>query len=466
MTRLGFIAPRPALRATIHDQAGMVWRRLERGYRGRQPDSSEWATEVDRGFLLEGPELADALREANECRAELRAGATLGEALDRASSPPEGLGDEEPPVAPWFTEPPPPPAQRAGEGESDDLPDMAPKRERRPFAPQSTKRRGPPPKLTDEQVAQMRRDRPTTTVRALAERYGVSETTVHGICTGAMRADVTRIMSTKEAGLPPIVVPPSKAALMCGPNRKVLSFRQPPPVSLKKLVDIGKVAPLPPEPIPLRQAKREAVDGPTGQRARFEEWLRQVHPDGASRRQIIEARIFPVDTTDTHLNALRLQGRIVRLNGLWHRCGEQPPKGRNVMSKGRYNELRRQALAWFAKQPGPVTMAEMRASNIWSTAKAVDNARLHWRAKGWLRVGADGRVEITPAGRKQLGRLDEAAGAAHATKPAPTQKTNGVHAPAVAINPAMSIGDAVAQLEGDISAKQAALAALRALLPS
>lgn len=252
------------------------------------------------GFTLTDDELREAKRWVNECLADLRAGVPLRAALDRAYTPLDA--DEDFPIAPWLTMPAAQPAAGDGEEESDEPSNGVAKQEVPASRPRigrpagsSNMRRGPRPKLDGEAVRRLRDDRAGgMTFEAVCAKYGVSRTTAHNLANGAAHA-------------------PQAAPVVPQP--------QPPPVALKSLP--GPALPR------LRDVQRAPAENA---RARFVAWI-GARTAGATRRDVVAAGIFPLESTDTHLNKLRLQGRIVRRGHIWfHR---DAPKENDMVAKER-----------------------------------------------------------------------------------------------------------------------------------
>jgi hypothetical protein len=446
LTRPDFVPARRALSSTIQDMAATAYRAIEREGReatyqaragawraardadpahdGAEPYRDD-APEREGAYTLTEDEQTDIKRVCNEARAELRAGATLAEAWAAATRPADRLGDEEPPVAPWFDEAPPTAPERAADGD-DDAADgdaavyvripMAPVSSSRPAAGPRGVRRGGVQKLDADAVTAMRVDRLRgLSVTQIAIKYRVSRTLAYGVCTGSMWGHVpmpTKLVAKQDSKPPPnlsqraVGFSPSPAHAPA-PSVQNGSGSIDPGIARMLPAAAPKVSRAAPPPVPTisHRAPPPVVTTPA-----------------------------PMETTMEKVN----------------RTG--------------------QVIAWMAKQPGPVTLDELMGTGIFAHPAARAKLLGNTVQRGLMTRMQDGRYQLTAKGRdykQRPPRLPAAARqATYRSKrgPKPRWNANGAAQAVAAVSGTLTINAALEKLRQEVLEKQAAIAALEALV--
>lgn len=131
-------------------------------------------------------------------------------------------------------------------------------------------------------------------------------------------------------------------------------------------------------------------DGGT-MRDRFLAWLREHQP--ATRREIRESGILPAESADTHLNKLRLQGRIDHSE-----CGWVVVNGRRevMVNPGAETDGRvRRAKISAALEISPKTIRELEALGCFANRKQVENDMMGMRRRGEAERTGSGAWKLT-----------------------------------------------------------------------
>jgi hypothetical protein len=354
-TRPAFIPPKPpAATSTIREMAATAYRVAERRYRERA-GITEWG-DREMGFTLRDEELAGVLREANEARAELRAGASLAEALERAARPADRLGEEDPPVAPWFEAEAPGGGQETTEGDGDE---------------------------TDAPGEPVENPEPMHRTRGPALR----KYEMRHASNGAGVLPVVAHEDEPSARKPSASILPSSA-------RTLPAAAVPQPAGIRSYT--GPAA----APAVTELAEKASI------RDTFLTWLAALEPAGATRAEIVAAGVLPLKSLDAHLASLQRQGRIIRemggRGGSYHVMKDPIQRTpTQTLSFGNWLERRDAGLRWI-RDRGTVTRADMVASGIWKDRKSVDNACQHWQIAKLLVRRPDDRFELGPRGIKIL----------------------------------------------------------------
>lgn len=203
------------------------------------------------------------------------------------------------------------------------------------------------------------------------------------------------------------------------PSRREPEPEPEPPKPEPKPLGLSSILPIPPEvrrlvveaeiasvtqPFgPVRPPQLPTPSHPKVERAgtmrdRFDEWLRQNHPQGVTRKQVLACGIFPADSADTHLATMVSQGRLERAGHLFRRTGTTRAKAMGPTPDS--VEKRWRGLAFLAEH-GAVSPKQMMASGIWPSRKSAENARMHWLRSGIIRRLTDGRVCLTAKGQRE-----------------------------------------------------------------
>jgi hypothetical protein len=162
--------------------------------------------------------------------------------------------------------------------------------------------------------------------------------------------------------------------------------------------------------------------GPPDLRSRFIKWLTQT--GGATRLQIRNSGIFPIDSLDMHLHALKSQGRIDRDSRRVYRALLQKPRRWTMPYDPNAEKRRKLFFEALAKQP--MNLDELMALGIFDNRRQAGNLCTNQARSGALTRDADGRYHVVTVKPKapdsSRKRMTARRAVARVAKPKPVDK--------------------------------------------